>query len=159
MKDHDVEEVLEDLIVIARDGAEGYRLAAAHAHDPSLKQAFNERSGRRSRFVAQLQRLQLRYGRGSQEKSGSFSGTLHRTWMNVRSVINEQKDQALVEEAERGEDAALTVYREALQHDPTLPMDALACVKAQAWEVKEDHAYLCKLRDCGRFEKRNGSPG
>lgn len=152
----DVKQVLENLIEIARDGQEGYRLAAEHAHDPGLKQAFIERSARRSRFVSQLQQLQTRYGQSEPDSSGSVTGGLHRAWINMRSVVSSREDQAILEEAERGEDAAVEAYREALLHDPCLPEDAIRCVESQASAVKEDQDFMKRMRDSGRFDSHAG---
>lgn len=148
----DVRGVLENLIEITRDGQEGYRLAAENATDPSLKQAFAERSDERARFVRQLQDLQQRYGVRQPEETGSVSGTLHRAWMQIRSVVARKEDQAILEEAERGEDAALEAYRDALSHQPPLPDDAARTVLEQAAQVESDHDFIRDLRDSGRFE-------
>jgi uncharacterized protein (TIGR02284 family) len=148
----EVRAVLDNLIEITKDGQEGYRLAAEHATDPGLKQAFAERSANRARFVSQLQDLQARYGARDPEEGGSMSGSLHRAWMQIRAAVNRREDQAILEEAERGEDAAVEAYREALTHQPPLPADAVTTVQAQAMEVKEDHDFVRDLRDSGRFD-------
>ncbi|TLD72275.1 PA2169 family four-helix-bundle protein [Phragmitibacter flavus] len=153
----DVRGVLDNLIEISKDGQEGYRLASEHATDPALKQAFSERSASRARFVSQLQDLQTRYGTSDPQDSGSVSGSLHRAWLQIRSTVARREDQAILEEAERGEDAAVAAYREALTHQPPLPADAVTTVQAQAAEVKEDHDFVRDLRDSGRFEVKTNS--
>ena len=147
----EVQDILKDLIEIARDGQEGYRLAAEHAHDSTLKLTFAERSASRGRFVSQLQQLQTRYGETDVREDGSISGALHRTWIDIKAAVTRREDQAILEEAERGEDAAVEAYRDALLHEPSLPADALSTVENQAAEVKKDHDYIRQLRDSGKF--------
>lgn len=154
---HDPEEVrnvLQNLIEIARDGQEGYRLASEHVKDAALKEAFAGRSAQRSRFVHQLQDLQERFGLQKPDDGGSVSGGLHRAWMQIRAAVSRQEDQAILEEAERGEDAAVEAYRQALGNEVVeLPPEAVRTLQEQAGEVQSDHDFVKQLRDSGQFEQ------
>jgi len=150
----DVKNVLQELIEIARDGQEGFSLASEHAQDPSLKAAFAERSSKRASFVRQLRLLQSNYSDAERDDSDTITGGLHRAWMTIRAAVARKEDQAILEEAERGEDAAVEAYTEALGRDPALPAEVRNCIQSQAAEVQQDHDFVRDLRDSGKFDHK-----
>ncbi len=85
---------------------------------------------------------------GDPEKSGSMSGSLHRGWLDIKSVITGKDDHAIVAEAERGEDVAKTVYENALKE--ALPSTVLAIVQQQAVKIRQVHDQVRNLRDSER---------
>jgi len=150
----DVKSVLQNLIEIARDGQEGFSLAAEHAQDPALKEAFAERSSKRASFVRQLRLLQSNYSDAERDDSDSLTGGLHRAWMTIRAAVARKEDQAILEEAERGEDVAVEAYEDALQHDPALPAEVRSTIQTQASEVKQDHDFVRDLRNSGKYDHK-----
>ncbi len=136
--------VLNSLVETCRDGQEGFRTAAEHVRDPQLKQLFTTYSQQRAQFVAELQ-VEIRRLGGDPDRSGSVAGALHRGWMNLRSGIAGGDDQALVAEAERGEDSAKAAYEDALQRG--LPTAARSLVEQQYARVKEAHDRIRALRE------------
>lgn len=105
-------EVLHHLIEICKDGERGFRTAAEHVGAPVLKTLFADLSAQRRQFATELlphlQRL------GGLVDGGSNAGTLHRGWMVLRGFVPGDHDHAIVTEAERGENAALGAYNDAL---------------------------------------------
>src|SRR5579885_1331918 len=71
--------VLKKVIETARDGEKGFREAAEHFKNPSLKAMAQEVSAERARFARELEpELQTE---GKDEKiGGSMEGALHRAW-------------------------------------------------------------------------------
>ena len=62
MADNDkVIDVLEKLIETCKDGQNGFRDAAEHAKDSSIKKLFSELSLERAQFAGELQRLSLAF--------------------------------------------------------------------------------------------------
>src|SRR3546814_13829405 len=45
----------------------------------------------------------------------SVAGDLHRRWVDVKSMFTGKDEEAVVNEAERGEDHALKAYKEAME--------------------------------------------
>lgn len=152
---------LENLIEITRDGQRGFGEAAEHASDPELKQLFQRYSSERASILADLQGLERTFGKPDVDESGTVIGTMHRTWLNLRSAITSNNDQALLEEAERGEDAALEAYRDALDPKATglhaspgvLPESVTAVIARHLAQVQEAHDTVRNFRDSGRFDK------
>lgn len=106
----DILSLLHNLIGISRDGEEGFKQAAEHARAEKLKQVFANYSHQRHEFVTQLQELERRFGESEVDGNGSAAGSLHRAWIGLRTALTSNDDQALLEEAERGEDAAKAAF-------------------------------------------------
>jgi uncharacterized protein (TIGR02284 family) len=145
--------VLEDLIEITRDGEEGFSHAAQYANDRALRDEFHQFSRERGQIVADLQRLERSFGKRDVDYSGSVIGAFHRAWMDIRSVVMHREDQAILEEAERGEDAALEAYAKALNHQPSLPASAWSVIQALANKIQKAHDRVKALRDSGRYSR------
>jgi uncharacterized protein (TIGR02284 family) len=150
----EVYDVLSNLISYCRDGSDGFAQAAEHATAPELVDRFRQYAYQRATFVADLQALEIRYGKASPDDSGSVTGALHRAWINIRTVVTTRDDQAILEEAERGEDAAVAAYRDAIsKQENALPADVLEVLLKQAAQVKATHDDVRSLRDSGRYRK------
>lgn len=154
----DIVAVLHDLIEISRDGEEGFKQAADHARSSKLKQVFADYSRQRHQFVTELQQLERRFGETEVDESGSATGTLHRAWINLRTAISSRNDQAILDEAERGEDAAKAAFTEAQkQCTDAMPVDVRTAINAQFVQVRQAHDEVRRLRDCGEFRDQPGA--
>ncbi len=140
----DTIDTLNDLIKISKDGEYGFQALAEHAKSPPLRQLFARRASECSAAASQLQMHVTRLG-GEADTGGSATGALHRGWVAVRATLAGYTDQALLDECERGEDAALERYNEALQQ--TLPIDIQPVVALQREGVKRNHDQVRTLRD------------
>ena len=136
--------VLNNLIETCKDGELGFKTAAEGLKSPDIKAKFLEYSRQRGEMVRELQAEVRRLG-GDPEKSGSMSGSLHRGWLDIKSVITGKDDHAIVAEAERGEDVAKSVYEDALKE--TLPATLMALVQQQSAKVKQAHDHVRDIRD------------
>ena len=134
--------VLNDLIQTCKDGERGFREAAESASAPELKALFEGYAVQRARFAEELQSEVNRFG-GAAERGGSVPGALHRGWINVKSALTGRDDEAVIEECERGEDAAVRSYEKALAGN--LPAGVREIVERQCREVKEAHGRVRSL--------------
>lgn len=146
--------VLEDLIEVARDGEEGFSHAAHYVTDRPLRDEFNQYSRERAQIVSELQRLERNYGKGDVDYSGSVMGAFHRAWMNIRTVVGSRNDQAILEEAERGEDAAVESFQKALKHEPPLPATVQSHLRALANKIQRAHDRVRDLRESNRYASK-----
>lgn len=137
--------VLNNLIETCKDGELGFRTAAEGLKSADIKAKFLDYSRQRAEMVRELQAEVRRLG-GDPEKSGSVSGSLHRGWLDIKSVITGKDDHAIVAEAERGEDVAKSVYESAL-NETLLPASARTIVQQQAAKVRLAHDQVRDLRD------------
>jgi uncharacterized protein (TIGR02284 family) len=137
--------ILNGLIETCKDGQEGYRDAAERVKDQDYKSLFAELANQRQLYAAELQSLLDSLDLGAAE-SGSVAGALHRGWMNLKSLLTSGDEHALLEECERGEDAAVDQYREILDHDD-LPANVRELVDRQFMGIKAAHDRIKALRD------------
>jgi uncharacterized protein (TIGR02284 family) len=135
---------LNSLIETLKDGEEGFNTAAEGLTDPQKKSLFLQYSRERAQMAQELQAEVRKLG-GDPEKAGSMSGSLHRGWINIKSVVTGKNDASIIAEAEEGEDVAKKAFEEAGK--ASLPPSASAIVHQQAVRVREVHD---RVRDMKR---------
>jgi uncharacterized protein (TIGR02284 family) len=149
MDNDDVVDILNKLIETCKDGEYGFRTSAEHVKSEQLRTVFLERAESCRRGATELQAEVSRLG-GKPEDDSSTAGTLHRGWVNLKAKLSGDSDQAALDECERGEDAALERYRDAIKED--LPSDIAAIVQRQYEGVKRNHDQIRSLRNAMRSE-------
>lgn len=140
----DVISTLDDLIETSKDGEDGFRTCADNVKNPTLKAFFLQKAERCRQGAVQLQQVVREMG-GDPERASSMSGAMHRFWVSIRGTISGMDDHAILDECERGEDAAKRAYEEALQQD--LPGDVRMVVERQYREVKANHDRVKEMRN------------
>jgi uncharacterized protein (TIGR02284 family) len=148
MSNDDIVDTLNDLIETCKDGELGFNACAKHVASTNLQELFARRATECRIAADELQTLVAEYG-GKPDTGGSATGAMHRGWVAVRGSLAGYSDQAMLEECERGEDAALARYRAALKSD-TLPEAVRALVARQQMGVQANHDQIKRLRDIAR---------
>ena len=141
-----VVDVLNDLLESSRDGEQGFRASAEHARAGELQSLFRRRAEECALAAAELAQAVLAHG-GTPSDDGTFSGALHRSWMAIKTALSSNDDKIVLEECERGEDAAVAHYQKALEH--ALPPDVRALVQRQAEGARRNHDEVKAL--CDRY--------
>ncbi len=105
---------LKDVIERNFDAYKGYEKAAEKVNNPQLASAFRDQSIQRKKFALELETEANILGAEAREKmeDGTFEGTLHRGWMDVKTAFSANKDEAVLEECLRGEKDSLENYNE-----------------------------------------------
>lgn len=140
----DVVDVLNDLLESARDGEYGFHACAEHAESGQLKGVFQRHSRECAAAAMELEH-EIRRLHGEPSSGGTVAGALHRGWVSVKTALSTQDDKAVLEECERGEDAAVARYRKALK--ATLPFEVHALVERQSRGAQRNHDEVRALRD------------
>lgn len=135
---------LNGLIEICKDGQEGFRDAGENARHPELKTLCAGYSLQRAKFAGELQGLVTQSGE-EPEKTSSMASAIHRGWIDLKAAITKGSDHAILAECERGEDFAVSAYRDALQED--LPAHIRSVVSEQSVVVKATHDDIRDRRD------------
>ena len=149
MDNDDIVDTLNKLIKTCKDGEYGFRTSAEHVKSEQLRRVFLERAESCRRGATELQAEVARLG-GKPEDDSSTTGTLHRGWVDLKGKLTGDSDQAALDECERGEDAALERYRDAIKED--LPSDIAAIVQRQYEGVKRNHDQIRALRNAMRSQ-------
>ena len=140
----DVVDVLNDLLESSRDGEYGFTACAEHADSAQLKSVFQRHARECAAAAVELEHEVRRLG-GEPASGGTVAGALHRGWVSVKSALSVHDDKAVLQECERGEDAAVARYRKALK--ATLPLDVRALVERQSQGAQRNHDEVRGLRD------------
>ncbi|HVG38251.1 MAG TPA: PA2169 family four-helix-bundle protein [Pyrinomonadaceae bacterium] len=138
----DVISTLNNLIETCKDGENGFRTASDGVKNSQLKTLFHTYAQQRAQFASELQN-EVRHLGGDPEKTGSVAATLHRGWINIKSAVTGEDENAVLAECERGEDSAVSNYRDALQE--SLPANVKSVVERQYTQIKEAHDKIRNL--------------
>jgi uncharacterized protein (TIGR02284 family) len=138
----DVISTLNGLIETCKDGQEGFQAAAEGVKKLEYKHLFSEYAKQRAQFMSELQTIVHGLG-GDPEQTGSISGALHRGWMNIKSLVTGEDEAAIIAECERGEDAAVKAYEEALKEG--LPADVSPIVEREYHLIRQAHDRIRAL--------------
>src|SRR5262245_2007956 len=120
MNNNQVISIVRDLIEACRDGQGGFRTAADYIQNSEFRRLFNIFSQQRTQFVTELQSEVHRLG-GDPEQADSAFGRFQRGWVDIQDVVLRGDEGAIIAECQRGEQAAIDSYEEALSMD--LPLD------------------------------------
>jgi uncharacterized protein (TIGR02284 family) len=105
----EVSKKLNDLLTRNYDAAAGYGLATEKVRSRNLKHFFTLQEQERYKFGHELKKEILYYGE-TPDKGTSWQGDTHRTWMNIKSTLLSNTEEAILEETVRGERTAIKEY-------------------------------------------------
>ena len=155
----DVVDVLNDLIENSRDGEYGFRTCAEEVKSAALKQLFNDRAASCGQAASELAQLILGLG-GKPAEGGTASGAVHRGWVHVKGMVGANSELSMLEECERGEDAADGALPQGPEAEP-------AGRRAQPWSSARPRApsatttrsSCCATRRARAADARDCRPG
>ncbi|GGD93938.1 ferritin-like domain-containing protein [Planktosalinus lacus] len=104
---------LQGLLEKNYDAEKGFKSAITNTNNQNLKEYLKTQSVRRNRFATELDK-EIRLLNEEPKQSGSTIGSLHRSWIDIKSSVAGNNDEAVLEECIRGEKASEEEYREAL---------------------------------------------
>lgn len=141
--------VINDLIEINNDRIAGFEKAMTDIKDENvdlkmLFQKYVEQSRKNGQELAAI------VGDPDSIETGtSIAGTLHRTWIDVKSLFGGNDRASILSEAERGEDAIKKAYQETITNG-NLTGKALEVVTEQSTGIKAAHDEIKALRDAAK---------
>lgn len=141
--------IINDLIEINNDRVAGFQKAIADIKDENidLKELFQTYADQSRKNGQELAAI---IGDVDEIETGkSVSGTLHRAWIDVKSLFGGDDRASILSEAERGEDAIKKAYKDALSN-ADFPSNAFETVSAQAQQITSAHDKIKALRDIAK---------
>jgi uncharacterized protein (TIGR02284 family) len=141
-------DVVNDLIKINNDRVAGFEKAGTDLEndDNGLIAVFNKLAGESQQYAAELTGIAQQYGSEPAEGT-STSGDLHRAWIDIKATFTGHDLLAVLNECERGEDAAKTAYRDALDPENELDFELTLVLQRQQQGINEGHDLIKSLRD------------
>jgi uncharacterized protein (TIGR02284 family) len=143
----DVQEIVNDLIEICRDGKQGFETAANAVNDGLLKKEFLHHARERATFVNVLSTALIELGY-EPVTHGTAAGALHRGWIHMTNLKPGDNEHAVLAACERGEDSALRAYTEAME--AMIPGRLGELIAAQYLVVKSAHDRIRQMRDAAK---------
>lgn len=142
--------VLNELIEINNDRIAGFEKAIADIKDENidLKEIFQRYAEQSRTYSEELSALVGAEG-DEVETGTSVAGSLHRAWIDVKSLFGGSTRESILSEAERGEDAIKKAYRDALE-DQELSAQAREIVSRQQSGINAAHDEVKALRDAAK---------
>lgn len=143
--DQVIVESLTKLAQANRDSEEGYSTAAEAVRegDADLHTLFHRYALQRAQFAGELEQEIHTYG-GEYPVEGSFTGTLRKGWLNIRSAISGNDPEAIVAECLKAENAVLEDYQETLHQD--LPEYLKEMIRQQHDQLLETRQRLQAIK-------------
>ena len=140
-----VVKALRDLAEINHTAHQGYSTAAEGIKNAEYASLFRSYSDQRHTFEHELESYIQRLG-GSVDGNTAMgvisdaAGALHRGWINIKSAVTGGGIEALLDECQRGDEAAVAAYQQALE--APLPQDVAAVVRQQYHSVQEAYSRV-----------------
>ncbi len=140
-----VGERLNDILEKTYDAEKGFKKAAENTDHTALKAYFERKAQERYSFGHQLKEEIRQFGQ-EPDKGGSAAGAMHRTWMDVKAFFSADDAESMLEEAIRGEKAAIDEYSDVLE-DTSLPPSTQRVLMEQRNKIANGLSTIKGLED------------
>ncbi len=140
----ETKDVLQELLQLNVDSRDGFRYAAEQTEDLTLVSLFDKLAAERQAQADDFAAV-LTINEADPNRTGSFSASLHRSWMAIREAFSSNNDYTVLAEAERGEDVIKQAYESALKNHPGTAMNDV--LQRHYQQVKLAHDRVRDLRD------------
>jgi uncharacterized protein (TIGR02284 family) len=111
---------LQGLLEKNYDAEAGYKKAMLKAENSAVTDFFKSCAILRGRFVNELNH-EIRSMNESPKESGSTAAAVHRMWIDFKTVLSGNNDEAILEECIRGEKASVEEYEKTLENQNFSP--------------------------------------
>ncbi len=137
-------EELNDIIVKNYDASKGFKNAASNVKLQELKEVFLECSTQRNKFAGELQQ-EIRSLGGEPKHETSAISAMHRAWMDVKSAVSSDEEEAILGACVTGEKAAVKEYDDLL--DQNIPANIREVIQTQRNVVNDTLQSIKILED------------
>lgn len=136
---------LNSLLEKTYDAEKGFKKASENVEHAALKSYFNQKAQERYNFGHEL-KTELSAFNQEVDKGGSLTGTMHRAWMDVKSVFSADNEESMLEEAIRGEKASVDEYQDVL-NETSLPSSTKSILASQKTTIENGLSNIKTLED------------
>jgi uncharacterized protein (TIGR02284 family) len=145
MNTKNVIEELNDLVEKNHDAVDGFQNAAEKVKNHDLKNFLMEHAQQRNQFNSELRQEITALG-GNPKESKEGSASLHQTWMDIKTALSSDKEEAVLEECIRGDKNALDEYRDVLE-ERDVPDNVKSTVRKQMEQIESSLRELERLEE------------
>ncbi len=133
----EIESKLSNIIEKNEDAIKGFEKAAENAKETAIQSFFSQRAQNRRTFLTQLRNSASELNLGDTDITGSTTGAMHRTWMDIKAFFSTDNDEAMLEEAVRGDKAAVEEYNKVLA-ESHVPISVKGILREQRDSIQND---------------------
>jgi len=137
---------LNELLVKNYDAEKGFKKALENSENHSLKNFFKQQAVIRSRFKTEIEKELHELNAHPKLDDGHATGVLHRVWIDVKTALSKNDDEAVLEECIRGEKTSIKDYEEKLANSHFLP-NIKEMLNKQLLEIKNTVSTIKRLED------------
>lgn len=125
---------LNDLLKKNYDSERGFKNAAEKTDNRILSAFYKNKASQRYTFGHQIKE-HISNLNGTPDKGTSIPGDMHNSWINFRTIFSLDKDEAILNAVESGEEASLTDYNRVLEMD-NMPFDVRLTIAQQRMQIE-----------------------
>ncbi|HDZ14184.1 hypothetical protein LCGC14_0665980 [marine sediment metagenome] len=129
---------IKEILAKNEDAFKGYEKASENADSSTLTVYFKEKAAKRKEFNMNLRR-EIKGAYEDFDDSGSFGGTVHRAWMDIKNLFSADSDEAMLEESITGDKAAIEEYNDVIEYE-NLPLGLKNLLISQRDDIQMDVA-------------------
>ncbi|WP_026838665.1 ferritin-like domain-containing protein [Gillisia sp. JM1] len=137
---------LNELLEKNYDAEKGFKKALEDVKNPSLKKFFKKQVVIRNRFKTEIEKELHDLNAHPKIKEGSATGSIHRVWIDIKTALSGNDDEAVLEECIRGEKASAKEYEEKLSKGYFSP-NVKKMLTSQLHEIKNTISSVKRLED------------
>ncbi len=138
-------DALNDLLQKNVDARQGYEKARDDVEQDILKTYLTDKASQRQVFTNALQREITALG-GTPKRETTFKGNLHHAWIDLKSSLSSNDEEAVFEECVRGEKNSLKTYDKLLQNT-TWPASTQEMLTQQRNQIAADLERAASLEE------------
>ena len=136
---------LQEILQKNYDAEKGLKEVMLKTDSQHLKKWLQKKAVERSGFATEID-SELRKLGAEPKEAGSFAGSAHRVWIDVKTAIAGNKDQAIFEECIRGDKASVEEYNKQLK-EPYMTGAAVPVLTQQRAKVEQALSTFKRLED------------
>lgn len=139
-------EVLNNLLKINTDRADGYTFAIQESKDADLKIMFRNMVEESKKNISDLSRAILKLDGDPKFGENTVAGKIYHVWMEFKTSFTGKDRESILNSCEFGEDVAVKAYKNAIQ-EPHLIIEAFDLIYRQSQLQRASHDVIKAYRD------------
>ncbi|TVZ28384.1 uncharacterized protein (TIGR02284 family) [Gillisia sp. Hel_I_86] len=137
---------LKQLLEKNYDAEKGFKKAFEDTEHPSLRKFFKQQVVMRNRFKTEIEKELHDLNAHPKINEGTATGKLHRVWIDIKTAMSKNDEEAVLEECIRGEKASVREYEEKLKKAHFSPK-VKSMLTNQLNEIRNTVSTVKKLED------------
>lgn len=128
----EVSDKVNELIEKNMDAYKGFKKASENTENIHLRDYLMDQATDRKTFADELLvKLKSYNPEWDVDAQGSAAATLHRTWINLKSILTGSSDKSILEECMRGDRASVEEYEEFLKNYSSVSPEINSLIQKQ----------------------------